>query len=512
MPTLRGLISDSTGNRVSGTLEIKLNSPRIDVSTDPDTVYYPKPTRYQITNGDLATAKVIADDGTIAASATPINLVATTTETYQFRFTYSVPTKEYYLNGTLYTGDKVYISSGTNPAIGWYTGAVYNASTSQTLVEYTRSVSTDLFNPFNAKIPSGSTVEWAVLTSSGVSAENLDTSIYEVARVAANSFGNLIASSVFIPKGNYDNTVVYTKYSTVYDVATKKLYWKISDNNVAGIAVTSTADWMMILEAPASAAQTITLLDAAYEANWDGNVTQALTVNAIYDALQRYAVLASTYTKTETNNQINNALASFVAPPTTTANDQDYTVISNAIANMRSVNSLRRQFLSLEERRGSNVNGGAASTNNVIRQLNTRVGGVSIGAAGSFCTEVTSAGSVRLLAGRYRIRGYATGNRINSCRAYMYNVTAVDNLFDIENRMIIGSTAKSGSNLANGSDSNVISVIQDKEFVLAFDSYVQLRFYVQTPTSVTDALGANSGASLQGEAFAGLVIEWLANN
>lgn len=510
MAQLVGWIADSVGTGLGGDLTIRLDASRIDVSTTPDKVQYGKPAKFLISsNGDIATARRYNDDGTIAASAGSIFLITNLNETYTFSFEYSVISLELYLDGVLYTGDFIQITSGTTPPPGYYTGAVYNAATSRLLQNFNRVTKVSLFYPFSAKIPNTTTIEFAALQNSGINAENLDTSLFEVARIASNVFGSQIASAIFIPRGTWNSTTAYPKFSTVYDTTTKKMYWKVSDDLTLNLPLTNTTHWMVILEAPAQASQTITLLDAPLSASWDNNLTQAPSVNATYDALQGYATNANSIAPSAVDTKITTALNNFIPPPTTTATTQSVDNSGNAIANTAFVNQAVRQYVSLQERKASNSNGGAANSNNMTRLINTRVGGVAIG---SWCQQVIAGGSILLSLGRYRVSGFAVANRVNSHRCYLYDTSSNVNLFDIENRMIIGSSARSGSNLAAGSDSNTESRISDVEFVLGFDTWIQLRHYIQTTSTGSDSLGANSGASLQGEVFAGLCLERLSFN
>ena len=509
MPNLVGLICDSVGTGVGGDLSIRLDAYRVDVSTNPDKIQYGKIAKYAIAaSGDLSTARKYNDDGSIQASAAVINLIPSVNETYTFSFEYLVPTLELYLVGVLYQGDYNQVTSGTTPPPGYYTGIVYNSATSQALQSYTRQNKLSLFYPFSAKIPNVTTVEFASLINSGVTNENLDTSLFEIARITSNQFGSQIASAIFIPRGTWSNTNSYPKFSTVYDTTTKKMYWKVSDDLTVGLPLSNTSNWMVILEAPAQASQTITLLDAPLSASWDANTTQAPSVNATYDAFQLYATVGNSIAPNAVDTKITNALNSYSPPPTQTAVSVGSDNASTLIANTLFVNTAIRQFLSLQERKASNTNGGAATVNNVTRLLNTRVGGVALGA--SWFLELTAAGSVRLQAGRYRVSAFATANRVNSHRCYLYDASNSVNLFDIEGRLLCGSSARSGANLANGADSNTESRLIDAEFTLSYDTYIQLKHYIQTTSSGTDALGANSGASLQGEVYAGLTFDRLA--
>jgi hypothetical protein len=498
MPTLVGTIKDSAGFGITGTLSIRLDAYTINTATNPDEVSYGKPVLFAITNGALATAQRYKDDGTLDTAA-PIVLAATQTQTYTFGFNYDQSSREFYLDGGLYLGDWNQVTSGTTPPQGFYTGAVYNAATSRSLTVYQRKTPTPLFYPFSAKMPTGATIEWSSLTDSGINAENIDTSLLEIGRIVSTTFGANLAASVFIPAGDWSSSTNYAKNSVVYYTTNKTLYWKISTDTSAGLLPTNITHWQKILEAPESVGQTITLINTAPAAGtWNNNTTQAPTANVLWNYFQLLRTIATSYSKTETDNAISTALANYNAPPATTAVNQPYTDTSTKIANTQFVKDARTQWITFEETKPSGTNGGSAGGSYITRILNSRAAGEAIG--DSICTSHnTATGSITLRAGRYRVNAWATVNRCNSNRIYLYNVTAGADILP-------GSTEFSGTNLVDSSSSNLKSVIANREFTLAAAASIQLRHYLQTPSSSTDLLGRAS-AAISTEIYASLTLE-----
>lgn len=430
MSKLIGTIRDTSGTGVTGFLIVRLNAPLIDISTTPESVRYTKETRYEITLGDLATPKIngVAQPGGIELLPT-----IPPEPTYQFSFIYPTTTQEFYLNGVLYLGDRVFHNSA------WYTGAVYNSGTSVLLVLFNRVANVPLFEPFNAHIPASTTVEFSNLQHSSINFSNIDTSLYYIASLMSQG-QNLInlLNGLFTPKGTWLAATVYNRGDVIFYPSTLGSYWYINAASTAGNLPTDTIFWQeLIRNTNTGGGGTVDpatiFLNTAMSATWDGITDKGATANTLYNTFQLYAKLTdatfaslkaptkqagTNTTDVATTAFIQAALTGFTAPPATTAINIEPSDRSSKIVNSNTLKSVVRRYGKITEEQVSGSPGGVGSSSKnryleFIKHNNT------IDLAGTQNLIRAANGTVILYAGSYQFRGVAIAVGTGQSRLYL---------------------------------------------------------------------------------------------
>lgn len=376
-----GTIADSTGNPVTGFLTIKLNSPLINETPNPDEVRYTKPSRYKLVNGSFA--NVQKEDGTAVANG--IELLPSWEPTYQFEYHYEKITLELYLDGELYTGD--YHKDGAT----YYTGAV-NFPGRQALTTFNRITLEPLFEALNTSIPDQATIEWSKLQHVSINSSNINTAAYFIASLIANDYANKISLNIARPRGNWNVTTQYQIFDVVFDPSDNGTYWYINEVASTGNPVTDLTYWMKIGQASSGSGGGIqpsdVLLNTAFDAAWETESSKAPVASRLYTQLMKYATLANTpyfsnnargLTRNPGDNTdhlattgfVQREINSIVVPPATVAPDIVHTSRDNKIANSAFVKQVLGRLTSLSEERSVGTNGGVGVTGWNTRQLNT---------------------------------------------------------------------------------------------------------------------------------------------
>lgn len=193
---IRGLIKDSFGV-ISGRLFVQLQSPLVDRTTVPTSLYLPIERPFDIKDG-------VVD----------IQLPATQKEniTYQFRFS-KMETQTIYrdFEGGTYVGPTIDYNGAT------YSGGYYDAEKSVRLFKETREAEKPLWK-FNSLIPDVEVVEFNDLIPSGVTGDRLSTGVRQIAHLIASEPGykKEIADAVLKFVGDYKAQELYMEQVAVF--------------------------------------------------------------------------------------------------------------------------------------------------------------------------------------------------------------------------------------------------------------------------------------------------------
>ena len=490
---LVGTIRDTAGNGITGKLTIKLNAPIIDVTPSPDAVNYMKPVTYSITSGNLNAANV--------------NLLKNDECTYNFSFTYNQNTLILYLNGSEYTGF-YHIHTDSN----YYTGEIHDGS-SQLLTPYQRAVTVSLFDPFDAHVLTsfGSTFEWSSLVPSNVNASNIDTSLYYIAQLITQTSALLqsLVQGIYNPRGNYNNSTLYSKGDVVFDAGTLGSYWYIYPTPSTGIPLSNTTYWQLLITSTEVTGGAVdfspVFMNDAFGGSWDGVVNKAPNADVLYDKLLTLASLndatfvslkaptksvGTNTTDVATMAALNQALAAYSPPATTTAANLTVDDVTNKIVNARTLKNMINRIAVAEERQSQGSNGGAITGGFKNRNMNTLVSNTNGASSG------ITGGYIQVPAGKYWVEGWSIVCGVDRNRPVLVDSAG--------NFLLLGESAETGNRTYQITyRGNSRADIKGYLEVAAFTN-LTIRHYAETTGTATDSGKACSYAG--SEIFAQLAI------
>jgi hypothetical protein len=256
-------IVGNIGFTFTGRLGIKLNGVLVDDSTTPDTVYLPNIERFfNITAGVITSASFPETE-----------------------------TKNVSVHLSIYNIDDEDPPEIITPAL-W---------------------------EFDAIIPNVSSVEFSVLTPSGVVNNQLDTSALRIAKIIANdpSLAAKVAGAPF-PRGEYDSGEIYL-YGEMVSYFGKN-YISKSVSPITGILPTVTETWYeLVISVPPEISVVATGSNTVYGAGWNGSLLVP-TQNTVYDKLVTVDAVITTANTNITNlstNKANINSPNFIGVPTT---------------------------------------------------------------------------------------------------------------------------------------------------------------------------------------------------
>lgn len=143
---------------------------------------------------------------------------------------------------------------------------------------------------FYARVPSSPTpISFNALTKqSGVSRDNIDTAISAIVRRLYNEdiFWARLQENLFVSKGYYEPEAWYTRGDVITWDGGSYLYY--FNERAQGVLPSEGTHWQKLADRGLTGAGT-TGNDAPFDAGWDGQ-TDAPSRNAVYDALQQYAL------------------------------------------------------------------------------------------------------------------------------------------------------------------------------------------------------------------------------
>lgn len=174
MTRIQSILKGSAGELLSGFLEIKLDARIIETTTTPDTIFFPTPQTFEVSNGAL-----------------DINLIPSSNVTYNFRLyrTQEVDPEYWLADGTKYNGSvhsELFAEENGQIVTAYFTGG--SPSNEQVRVwktSYFRQ--TDLIN-FKALVPdTEKIINFSDLMPSGLTLDTLDTSVLRLADVIVSN-------------------------------------------------------------------------------------------------------------------------------------------------------------------------------------------------------------------------------------------------------------------------------------------------------------------------------------
>lgn len=276
MTQIVGTLRDSANNLLSGQLQVTLDAPLVDTSTNPSSLLVASTYTATITNGAIA-----------------INLPQSQTSnlTYHFVFnTLSAFEQFYFNNGNLYVGATHQHTDGN-----YYTGTIHTTD-SQLLNRVVTQSPTPVFD-FHAIVPNVATVDFASLLPTGITTDILDTSLQRLADILTSNinYRTLIQGGP-TPRGAYSQTQYYIygdlvtysggSYVYIYPLSTVGNVPTVNSNNTY---------WQLIAAQGNTGAGTTGNPNAYDAAAWQNQVDAPSrgTVRDIIEQLARVSQLAN---------------------------------------------------------------------------------------------------------------------------------------------------------------------------------------------------------------------------